>query len=642
MQLNEEQTLAVEHPLDTPACLIAGAGSGKTRVLTERVRWLISQGVPARKICAITFTNKAAGELIERLGITDESSPEDCPRVSTIHSLCLAAIRRDPMGFGLQPRVSPLDDYDQFQMMKRIIERLKSEEELNAYAILKKIGFHRARGIGFVDEYTDEVHNKALIQYCGQHALRSIEVQLWGSYETEKRRNSVVDFDDMLHLVVRRGETDALWRGKLQKMFHHILVDESQDLSPVQWRLVELLLAPDNKNIMTVGDLSQSIYAFNGAVPRLLKEYSEGWRGHVPSLYRIARNHRSVPEIVRLANVLQSKMTETIPLKMESWRGLQGEKGTTKIVKATFPLDVALTFASEIYRDNQVKKNHISYKENCILVRSAMQIRDIETALSKFSIPYVIRGGRGLLQTEEVRDLLAYLRLATNPKDFMALVRAVSVPKRGVGEVALEKVRRVANETFEGDLIQASAAQPKLVMFAQDILKVQEFKDTPLDALDKIIAVTRYETYIQEKYKKDKDKVRNKLENIDKFKELIRVLIEGNQLTTEDLVFQLTIDRPKDDDESGSVTISTIHSAKGLEWKRVYVTNVFEGSLPHKFSMGSEEEIEEERRLFYVACTRPQDTLVLCVPAIQQVVVGKNQANVAVMPSRFLREVGIE
>jgi superfamily I DNA/RNA helicase len=135
-----------------------------------------------------------------------------------------------------------------------------------------------------------------------------------------------------------------------------------------------------------------------------------------------------------------------------------------------------------------------------------MQIRDIETALSKFSIPYVIRGGRGLLQTEEVRDLLAYLRLATNPKDFMALVRAVSVPKRGVGEVALEKVRRVANETFEGDLIQASAAQPKLVMFAQDILKVQEFKDTPLDALDKIIAVTRYETYIQGSTKRTRTK----------------------------------------------------------------------------------------------------------------------------------------
>jgi DNA helicase-2/ATP-dependent DNA helicase PcrA len=165
-----------------------------------------------------------------------------------------------------------------------------------------------------------------------------LRVQLWGSYESEKRKNSVVDFDDMLHLVVRRGETDTLWRGKLQKMFHHILVDESQDLSPVQWRLVELLLAPDNKNIMTVGDLSQSIYAFNGAVPRLLKEYSEGWRGHVPSLYRIARNHRSVPEIVRLANVLQSKMTETIPLKMESWRGLQGEKGQPRLSKRPFLL----------------------------------------------------------------------------------------------------------------------------------------------------------------------------------------------------------------------------------------------------------------------------------------------------------------
>jgi DNA helicase-2/ATP-dependent DNA helicase PcrA len=438
MQLNEEQTLAVQHPLGEAACLIAGAGSGKTRVLTERVRWLIAQGVPPRRILAITFTNKAAGELVERLGIHEGTA--DCPRVSTIHALALSAIRRSPTGFGLQERVSPLDDYDQFQMMKKIIERLHSDVvDLNAYKVLEKIKYHRARGVGFAKDYTDEVHEIALQRHSGHHALEPVDVKLWELYETEKTRNSVVDFDDMLYLVTRRGETDVAWRSKLQSMFEHVLVDECQDLSPVQWKMVELLLADDNPNIMAVGDLSQSIYAFNGAAPRLLKDFSENWRGKVPKLYRIARNHRSVPEIVRLANKIQSKMTETIPLKMESWRGLNGESGTTKLLKAGYPSDIATTIAVEISRDNQSNKAHIPFKDNCILVRSAIQIRDLEGALVRYRIPYVVRGGRGLLQTEEVRDVLAYLRLATNPKDFMALVRAVSIPKRGVGEVALGK-----------------------------------------------------------------------------------------------------------------------------------------------------------------------------------------------------------
>jgi DNA helicase-2/ATP-dependent DNA helicase PcrA len=639
MQLNEEQTLAVEHPLGEPACLIAGAGSGKTRVLTERVRWLMAQGIPPKRILAITFTNKASGELVERLSIHEGTA--DCPRVSTIHALALSAIRRNPIGFGLQERVSPLDDYDQFQMMKKIIERLKSESDLNAYNVLEKIKYHRARGIGFAKDYTDEVHENALKRHSGHHALEPVDIKLWGLYETEKTRNSVVDFDDMLYLVTRRGETDVVWRGKLQSMFEHVLVDECQDLSPVQWKMVQLLLADDNPNIMAVGDLSQSIYAFNGAVPRLLKDFSENWRGQVPKLYRIARNHRSVPEIVRLANKIQSKMTETIPLKMESWRGLNGEAGTTKLLKAGYPSDIATTIAVEIARDNQSKKTHIPFKDNCILVRSAIQIRDLEGALVRYRIPYVVRGGRGLLQTEEVRDVLAYLRLATNPKDFMALVRAVSIPKRGVGEVALEKIRTLANEKYDSDLVAACSEISKLVQFQQLMRQIQQFKDAPLTALDKILTLTRYRAYVEEKYKREADKVKTKLENLDRFTELISMLTEESDMTTEDLVFQLTVDRPKDDDESGAVTISTIHSAKGLEWKRVYVSNVFEGSLPHKWSLGAEEEIEEERRLFYVACTRPQDTLVICLPSFHQIQVGKSLHNVAAIPSRFLKEIGI-
>jgi DNA helicase-2/ATP-dependent DNA helicase PcrA len=206
----------------------------------------------------------------------------------------------------------------------------------------------------------------------------------------------------------------------------------------------------------------------------------------------------------------------------------------------------------------------------------------------------------------------------------------------------LEKIRTIANEKYESDLIAASSEITKLVQFQQLMRQIQQFKDAPLTALDKILTLTRYRTYIEEKYKRDMDKVRTKLENLDRFAELITMLTEDSDLTTEDLVFQLTVDRPKeDDDESGAVTISTIHSAKGLEWKRVYVSNVFESSLPHRWSLGSDEEIEEERRLFYVACTRPQNTLVICLPSFHQVQVGKSLHNVAAIPSRFLKEIGI-
>ena len=636
--LNEEQRAAVEHPIGQPACLIAGAGSGKTRVLTERVRWLMDQGVPPKKILAVTFTNRAAEELVARLGISQHTPRDLTPRVSTIHSLALSAIRRNPTGFGLQEKVSPLDDYDQSQMMKKIIERVKSEE--NNYRVLEMISFHRARGCGFAKDYDAKIHELAKEMHGGYHAMEQTTLGLWKLYEEEKTKNSVVDFDDMIHLVVRRARDEYSWRVKLERMYSHVLVDEFQDTNPIQWEFVQLLLAPDAADLMVVGDVNQSIYAFNGAVPQIMIDYSKSWRGVQPVNYTIARNHRSVPEIVRLANAICSKMTNTLPIKMESWRGINGEKGTTKLLKACLALDIAGSIAHEIFHSGQLKKDHIDYRDNCILVRSAVQIRDLEGALVRLRIPYIVRGGRGLLQTEEVRDVLSYLRLATNPKDFMALVRASSVPRRGIGEVALEKIRTLANERFDGDLVKgAEAGNSKLSLFVAAVQQIQAMADTPVKALETALRVINYREYIAEKYNKknEKEKAVTKLENLERFGELLQGLVEETNMTLADVVFQLSIDRQTDDDESGKVVISTIHSAKGLEWKRVFVFGMVEGYLPHRFSMGNAEEICEERRLVYVAATRARDILVLCIHGMEQH--GPNTVTVA--PSRFLWEVGI-
>jgi superfamily I DNA/RNA helicase len=609
--------------------------------MQERVKWLIENGVTPKRICCLTFTNAAANEILKRLGLTKESPHDSCPRVGTIHSLALSAIRRNPTGFGLQDKITPIDDYQQSQLIKKIIERAFPDadpKQLNPYAILDKVGFHRARGLGFRVDYTDEVNEHALIEHAGFHAMDEDELTVWSMYEVSKKNSSVVDFDDMLHLFVRRGEQDEKWRNALQKQYDHVLQDEAQDASVVQWKVINLLLGPTNFNLYSTGDLSQSIMSFNGSCPQLLVEFSKGWKGVVPKMYKVTKNHRSLPRVIKLANAVQAKMVDTIPFQMEYFRGSDTEQGITRIIPGEYPKDVADTFARMIHRD----KHDIPYRGNAILVRTAMQIRDIESALVRYRIPYIVRGGKGLLATEEVRDILSYLHFATNPKDFTSFTRALSAPRRGYGDVAQERVREIAEERFNGDLLATIAPDEKLAQFSTLIKSVQGMQDSPVDAVMRIITGSGYKQHIESKYKKDKEKVVTKLDNLERFGELIANLVSDTTMTTEDIVFQLTLDRGREDDKDGMVVISTIHAAKGLEWNRVFLTNAVEGSLPHKFSQSDESEIAEERRCAYVAFTRARDTLLIGVHKLElDQWVDKKCKPRPVEPSRFLKELNI-
>jgi superfamily I DNA/RNA helicase len=630
MRLNEEQTLAANHPEGEAALLLAGAGAGKTATITERISKLIELGIPARKVLALTFTNKAATEIRERVlkrtGLTEETGPY----LTTIHSLALRFIRRNPEGFGLQPKISILDDYDQAMLLKKIIER--NEWEVNPWKIRESISYHRARGIGFLVDYTPEVHKIAEEAHGGYHALGTVEKQIWKHYEGDKRGSSCVDFDDLIWLVNARFAADPAWGAKVQALFAHVIMDEAQDTSGPCWQFVNNLLGPDNRNLMVVGDLNQSIYAFSGATPQLIMEYAAEWRGRAPMLYRIVCNHRSVPEIVKLANLIQSKMTDTLPLQMTSFRGENGEHGKTRIFRDQFPRDISARIAAEISNSSR------SYREFAILLRSATQLRDIENELIRARVPYVVRGGKGLLATEEVRDILAYLRFATNTKDFSALSRAIAAPKRGVGDVTLEALHKTALAEHDGDLLQAARKSlPKIAQFADTISVLQTFTADPNKALDAVFKMSGYLDHIKKKYTKNKELVEKKIENLTRLRDMVAALTSEAEVSTDDLVFQLTMDRADKSDEKGAVTISTIHSAKGLEWNVVFVFNVVEGQLPHRFASGSEAEIEEERRLFYVAVTRARDAVALCVPSMYQ-----NGPNVGRSdPSRFLVELGI-
>jgi superfamily I DNA/RNA helicase len=632
MELNDEQRLAATHPQGEAALLLAGAGSGKTATLTERIAWLIEQGVKPRQILALTFTNKAAREICERVMRRVNLAPEQAPRLTTIHSLALSFIRRNPLGFGLDEKVTPLADYDQIEMLKKILERMGEDApDSNAWAIRDKIAFHRARGVGFAEEYTAEVHERAKIEHNGYHAMGASEIAVWQLYHDEKRLSNTVDFDDMIAFVNRRFRQDPEWSGKVQKLFAHVLMDESQDTNFPAWQFVNNLLAPDNRNLYAIGDLSQSIFGFIGAAPHLIKEFSENWRGSAPKLYRLARNHRSVPEIVKLANAIQGKMTATISLVMESYRGMQGESGATKLLKRLDPKDLAARVAQEIVNTGR------NFQQYAILVRASSQIRDIEGELIRLRIPYVVRGGRSLLQTEEVRDVLSYIKLAANPKDFSALSRSASAPRRGIGDQALETIRKVARTEHQADLVKAAYAMGgKTATFASVIKNIQMVIHDPLRALDDCIAFSGYRDYIKKKYAREPEKVEAKLENLKRLRTMVEGLAADSDLSAEDLIFQLTMDRTEQKDERGLVTISTIHAAKGLEWPTVFIFNVVEGVLPHQFAR-SEVEVEEERRLWYVAVTRARDICYITVASMNQL--GRNL--VEVDPSRFLTELNI-
>jgi DNA helicase-2/ATP-dependent DNA helicase PcrA len=637
MRLNEEQLKAATHPQGEAALLLAGAGAGKTATLTERIVWLIGQGVPARKILAITFTNRAAGEIRERVleatGLTEDTGP----RLSTIHSLCLSMVRRNPVGFGYQPGITPLDDWDSSQLYKQIIEREratdKAFEEMNFLRVKEKVSFHRARGVGFVSDYTEEVHDRALRAYGGYHALAPMELHVWESVEIEAKARNQLTFDDMIWVCIRRCEQDPQWAVKVQALFEHVIVDEVQDTSASLFRLINHLVGPGNRNILITGDLSQSIFGFSGASPQLILDFMDEWRGARPALYRLVRNHRSVPEVVTLANAIQDRMTGFPSLAMVSHRGEQGERGKTRIFRGHSPRDIADRIAQEVTTS---KRN---YRDFAILVRAASQVRDIEGSLVRARIPYIVRGGKGLLGTEEVRDVLSYIRFATNPKDYSALARSVAAPKRGVGDVALENLRKLAVAEHGGNLLLAAKASrlPKLMQFANLIETMRSYTDTPNQALDAALKMSGYVEHLKKKYIKDKDKVETKIENLVRLREMIAGLSAESEMSTEDVVFQLSMDKGSQEDERGSLVISTIHSVKGLEYPVCFVWNVVEGSLPHRWSVSDENALAEERRCFYVAVTRARDTCVLCIPTM----VSKGQSENPVEPSRFLVELNI-
>jgi superfamily I DNA/RNA helicase len=368
---------------------------------------------------------------------------------------------------------------------------------------------------------------------------------------------------------------------------------------------------------------------------------AESWRGLTPTIYKLGRNYRSVPGIVRLANQIQSCMNDTIPLVMTSQREEEGR--CTSFLQSATPRDIAGGIAERISQDNRPKDSTLRFRDNVVLVRAKSQIKDVELEMIRCRVPYVIRGGQGVFQSREAKDLVAYLRIVSNPQDVVAFTRACSTPKRGIGDAGIRALSQQAAKGHNGDLVKAAvdSPNPKLHEFGTLVTQLRHMVESGtgvLALLTQLIDQIGFKALVIARYRADETELETKLIMLDKILEAIDGIEASlTNASLEDVVFRLTMDKEdesKEEDGGGKAVISTIHSAKGLEWERVFVVNLYEGSLPHSWAR-SEAEIEEERRLFYVACTRARRLLYLCVP--HQCQIGPKL--VSATPSRFIDEL---
>lgn len=588
--LNPEQREAILHP-DGPAIVLAGAGSGKTRVLTTRVAYLIkSKAIPAASILLVTFTNKAANEMKKRvLSYTGQTLFYS----GTFHSLAAKILRIEAgygnlQAFGLNQNFTIYDSDDQLSLIKNIYKSNGWDQKQYKPQVVRSL----------ISQAKQELLTPIDYQELARDGLQQFTSKIYKNYQKRLRTENAVDFDDLLNIFYRLLVDNPSVREKYQKQFSHVLVDEYQDTNKVQYFLTKILAEPQ-KNLFVVGDFAQSIYAWRGADYHNLQRLSQDF----PEIkeYRLERNYRSTQNILSAATqvISQNKSHPVLSL----W--------TDQI--STEKLEVYETSNSELeaYKVAQIIKQHYLDQLNdvVILYRTNAQSRSFEEAFIRQNIPYRLVGGTKFYERKEIKDLLAYLRLCFNPVDSPSLDRAVKNGKR-----RLEKFFDWRKKVKTEDILQ------------------------PIVCLQQILDITKYQEKFNEKDPEDQQRLDNiqellavasQFENCVDFLENV-ALVQDGYLLGESIV------SPDNKQLDGNkVTMMSLHSAKGLEFPVVFMVGMEEGMLPHSRSLLDEAELEEERRLCYVGITRAREKLYFSY-ARQRFTYGySNQA----IPSRFLAEI---
>lgn len=626
--LNEEQLKPV-FATEGPVLVLAGAGSGKTRVLTYRIAHLIEMGVSPYSILAITFTNKAAQEMKDRIeGVTGQSNLQ----ISTFHSFCAKVLRQDIEALGeFTKNFTIYDDDTSNQLVKRIIKEKYQDDEDVSKNFVKEVRNHISYAKNF--DFTPDKYYS--IRLMGTEKGAKIK-EIFEEYNKQLVINNALDFDDILIMTLRlfKERPDVL--DSYQNRYQYIHVDEFQDTNKIQYLILKLL-GMKFQNVFVVGDDDQSIYGWRGADYSNIRRFKNEFLGC--QVFKLERNYRSTKAILGIAN----KVIKNNNLRMGKELWTNGSDGVrVDCIKLNDEREEADYIARQII--SLKRYNNYQNKDFAILVRTTSITRSIEDALLLYNIPYKLIGGRKFYERKEVKDFLAYLNFISNPADEESLLRVINVPKRGIGDGAVEKVRQAAKakslSLFEGirriDELDLPASTYKRVQpFSALVNSMVEKRDIPLD--DYIDYVNEVVDFSQ-MYNKDEDEDITRLENINELISSAKEYYKDNPHSSlSEYLQSVTLLSSDDKEEEGAddlVTIATVHGVKGLEYTCVYIAGCEDGIFPILRSSTIPEEIEEERRIMYVAITRAKEKLTFTYTR-ERYRFGQKQPSI---PSQFLKE----
>lgn len=613
--LNDKQREAVLYN-NGPLLIIAGAGAGKTKTLTTKIAYLIEESITTPyNILAITFTNKAAKEMKDRLGILIGDLAKKV-QVSTFHSFGLKLLKENYNLLGYDRNFVIMDSDDSLTVVKKIIKDLGYDSKIyNPKAIRNKISSCKNEMISAkayerfaVSDYEQVVH------------------KVYEKYEQKLRQNNSVDFDDLLLLPIQlfRENPDTL--KKYQDLYQYILIDEYQDTNQAQYILTKMI-SEKNRRITCVGDDSQSIYSFRGANYKNILNFEKDYPD--AKIILLEQNYRSTSTILDAANQVIKNNTQRKDKKLWTDRGV-GEK--IKYYRAYNERDEAQYVIRKI---KELINKGVEYKDIAILYRTNAQSRVVEEEMLKENLPYRVIGSFYFYSRKEIKDLIAYLRLIHNSKDNISLLRVINTPKRGIGLKTIENLTTKAD--LEGISIYEAINSGKELEFKKTIEKLKEIsKDLTLtELIDKVLDASGLKKELESEQTLEAEV---RLENLEEFKSITKSFEEKEGLISlEDFLLEISLisDVEEYKDDQNRISLMTVHSVKGLEFDHVFVIGMEEGLFPHMNSLMENIALEEERRLCYVAITRAKDDLHL-VNARRRTLFGKEQVNPV---SRFISEI---
>lgn len=610
-KLNKEQIEAVK-TIDGPVLVMAGAGSGKTKVLTTRIAYLIEEGIPSYNILAITFTNKAAAEMRDRVSnlIGDVSS-----FIGTFHSLGVRIIRENHDVLGLPNNFTIIDSDDTNTIIKKLLKEMNLDsKQYSPSYVRNRISFIKNQML--TDGELDRLFNTP---------MDKVVVEVYHRYNNKLKTSASVDFDDLLLLPVNLFKERKDILEYYQDKYRYILIDEYQDTNPVQYKL-SVMLSNKYKNIFVVGDMNQSIYAFRQADFRNISNFERDFKG--AKVIKLEHNYRSTNNILSAANEVIKHNTERKDLKLFSDNGdgvkIKYMRAYDEKHEIALVIDEIKHLLSEGYKNEDI----------AILYRTNAQSRAIEDVLLAKGIPYKVFGSYYFYNRKEIKDLISYLRLIYNPHDEISLRRVINTPKRGIGESAIAA-------------IEERAKQQNISMFdALETRKELEFKEIIEDLIKRSESLSLTEL-IDEVL--ERSGMKKELESSKALEDEIRLenLMEVKSITASfeertgsanlgDFLEEVSLiaDISNHTEDGDVVTLMTLHSAKGLEFPVVFLVGMEEGLFPHNMSL-MENNLEEERRLCYVGITRAKERLYL-TNAKRRMLYGKENMNI---PSRFISEI---